>query len=259
MALRDVLLLNAAVVGALMTLTWLISLPIRNTGIVDIVWGFGFCVVAVTTRASADGVAGRQNLLTGLTVLWGLRLAGYLAWRNIGKPEDYRYAAMRRRAGARWPVQSLVTVFALQGLLLFVVALPIQLAQTTKSPSPGWLAGVGAALWLVGFIFESVGDFQLARFKGDPANAGRVMDRGLWRYTRHPNYFGDAVAHWGLFLVALSTPHGWLTALSPALMTFLLLRVSGVALLERSIGKRRPEYAEYQRRTSAFFPLPPKP
>lgn len=258
MAVHEVLLLNLGFVVALMVVSWLVSVPIRNTGIVDIVWGLGFCVVAVATRASADGVADRQNLLTALTLVWGLRLAGYLAWRNIGKPEDYRYAAMRRRAGGRWPVQSLVTVFILQGLLLLVVSLPVQLAQTATSPSPGWLAWIGTAVWGVGFLFESVGDYQLARFKSDPANSGRVMDRGLWRYTRHPNYFGDFCVWWGLFLICAEVGRAWVGVIGPLLMSILLLRVSGVALLEKSIGKRRAGYEEYVARTSAFFPRPPR-
>ena len=150
-------------------------------------------------------------------------------------------------------------MFTLQGVLQWLISLPLQVGAAAPGDAPlGALDALGVALFACGLAFETVGDAQLARFKADPANRGCVMDRGVWRYTRHPNYFGDAVAHWGLFAIALATPHGWLTVLSPALMTFLLLRVSGVALLERSIGKRRPEYAEYQRRTSAFFPLPPR-
>jgi steroid 5-alpha reductase family enzyme len=198
-------------------------------------------------------------LLGCLAGLWALRLAGYLLWRNAGHGEDPRYGAMRRHWGKRFPWISLATVFGLQGLLQWVVSLPLQVGVAAPGVAPlGALDVLGLALFAAGLGFETIGDLQLARFKADPANAGRVMDRGLWRYTRHPNYFGDALAHWGLFAIALATPLGWLTALSPVVMTFLLLRVSGVALLERSIGRRRPEYAEYRRRTSAFVPRPPR-
>ncbi len=153
---------------------------------------------------------------------------------------------------------SLATVFALQGVLIWLVSLPVQVANHGGAGGAALTGALGFGLWAVGLFFEAVGDLQLARFKADPENQGRVMDRGLWRYTRHPNYFGDACLWWGIWLVCLGSPGAAWTVLSPALMTFFLLRVSGVALLERSIGKRRPEYADYQRHTSAFFPLPPR-
>jgi steroid 5-alpha reductase family enzyme len=194
-----------------------------------------------------------------MTTVWGLRLGGYLAWRKRGAPEDFRYQAMRRRAGPRFFVLSLATVFGLQGVLLWVVSLPVQLGQIRVEPGLGAIAYTGIALWAVGFAFETVGDAQLARFKRDPDNAGRVMDRGLWRYTRHPNYFGDACVWWGIALVAAETGIGAVGIVGAVVMNVLLVRVSGVALLERSIGKRRPGYDEYVRRTSAFIPRPPRP
>ena len=247
-----------AIAGAMLAL-WLLSLALRDASIVDVWWGPGIALAACVALLSADAAPARSRLLASLAGLWGLRLGGYLLWRNAGHCEDPRYRAMRRHWGARFPWISLATVFGLQGLLQWVVSLPLQLGIAAPGAAPlGALDALGGVLFAGGLGFETLGDFQLARFKADPANAGRVMDRGLWRYTRHPNYFGDALAHWGLFAVALATPFGWMTALSPVLMTFLLLRVSGVALLERSIGKRRPEYAEYQRRTSAFLPMPPR-
>jgi steroid 5-alpha reductase family enzyme len=214
-------------------------------------------VIAVAAFVEA-GSGDRAALALALTLLWGLRLGGYLLWRNAGHGEDPRYQAMRRHWGARFPLVSLVTVFALQGVLMWFVSLPVQVA-IASTPTPfGALDALGALLFAIGLGFESVGDLQLARFKADPANAGRVMDRGLWRYTRHPNYFGDCLVWWGLFAIALATPAGVFTVLSPVAMTFLLLRVSGVALLERSIVKRRPEYRDYIERTSAFVPLPPR-
>ncbi len=246
------------VIAAVMVATWLLSLALKNASIVDIVWGLGFVAVAWAVRTQVDGVEARQNLLVALTSIWGLRLGGYLFWRNHGKGEDYRYKAMRKHWGPRFPVISLVTVFALQGVLMFVVSIGVQLGQTGDSPDIGVLAYVGVAIWLIGLSFETIGDLQLARFKKDPANAGQVMDRGLWKYTRHPNYFGDACVWWGIALVAAETPIGRWGLLGAAVMTFLLVRVSGVKLLEKSLGKRKPGYAEYIARTSSFFPLPPK-
>jgi len=196
--------------------------------------------------------------MTGLVCVWGLRLAGYLGWRNAGHGEDPRYVAMRRHWGPRFPLISLATVFALQGVLMWIVSLPVQLAQLEPGGPLGVLDAVGVLLFAVGLTFESVGDWQLARFKADPSNAGQVMDRGLWRYTRHPNYFGDFCVWWGLYAIALATPYGPYSIVGPIVMSVLLMRVSGVPMLERSIGKRRPGYAEYAKRTSAFFPRPPR-
>jgi steroid 5-alpha reductase family enzyme len=249
----------AAVVVALMALLWRVSLARADASIVDIAWGPGFAAIAVVAALVGDGVPQRRWLVAALTSLWGLRLGAYLAWRNRGKGEDWRYRAMRARHGDAFRWKSAYLVFGLQGALMWLVSLPLQVAAAAAKPvALGALDVAGVALFGLGFGFEAVGDWQLARFKADPANAGRVMERGLWRYTRHPNYFGDACVWWGLWLVAAATPSGWLTVLSPALMTFLLLRVSGVALLERGLARRRPEYADYVRRTSAFLPLPPR-
>ena len=250
---------SALAIAAAMLALWGLSLALRNASIVDIWWGPGIALAACIAWWTGGASHPRAALLVALAALWALRLGGYLLWRNAGHGEDPRYQAMRRRFGARFPWISLATVFTFQGVLQWIVSLPIQVGAAEPGGTPlGALDALGALLFACGIGFEAIGDAQLARFKALPENRGRVMDRGVWRYTRHPNYFGDALAHWGLFTIALATPHGWLTVLSPVLMTFLLLRVSGVALLERSIGKRRPEYAEYQRRTSAFFPLPPR-
>ena len=248
----------AITIVLLMVCTWLVSLAVKNASIVDIVWGFGFVAVAWAVRLRVDGVADRQNLLVALTSIWGLRLTGYLFWRNHGKGEDFRYVAMRRHWGPRFPLISLGTVFGLQGVLMFLVSLPVQLGQAGTEPDLGWLAFVGVAVWVVGLFFEAVGDAQLARFKKDPDSAGRVMDRGLWRYTRHPNYFGDACVWWGIALVAAETTVGRWGFVGAVVMTVLLRRVSGVTLLEKSLSKRRPGYADYVARTSAFVPRPPK-
>lgn len=249
----------AGAVAALMLVTWAASVVLRNASIVDIVWGFGFVVVAWAGWLAFDGYRPRQHLLVVLTTIWGLRLALYLAWRNHGKGEDWRYAAMRKRRPTAFWWRSLITVFALQGVLMWFVSLPVQLGQRPDERGAFTvLAPLGVALWLVGMVFETVGDLQLARFKSDPANKGKLLDTGLWRYTRHPNYFGDSAVWFGIYLVAASTASGALTILSPIVMTVLLLRVSGVPLLERSLQRRKPGYDDYVARTSSFFPRPPR-
>ncbi len=243
-----------------MLLLWLLSLRLRDASIVDIWWGPGFvsiAVVAFLLGAGGDPARGRLVLL--MAAAWGLRLGAYLFWRNAGKGEDYRYQAMRRHYGERFGRVSLVSVFALQGALMWFISLPLQVAQTGGATGGlGALDALGSAVFAAGLLCEALGDLQLARFKSDPANAGRVMDRGLWRYTRHPNYFGDCLAWWGIWLVACGAPGGVYTLASPLLMTYLLLRVSGVALLERGLVKRKPGYADYIARTSAFIPRPPR-
>ena len=187
--------------------------------------------------------------------MWGLRLGAYIFWRNRGKGEDYRYRRWRERAGDGFWWRSYFQVFLMQGALLWVISAPLLAAEYNQDPGhfrP--LDAIGALVWCVGFFFESVGDWQLARFKSDPANKGKVMRGGLWAYTRHPNYFGDATLWWGFYIIAAGTTDGWLTVFAPLLMTALLLRVSGVALLERTITERRPQYREYIASTSGFIP-----
>ena len=257
-ATANPLAVAALTIAAIMLATWVISLIVKNASIVDVVWGLGFVAVAWAVRLSVDGLSARQNLLVAMTTVWGLRLGGYLFWRNHGKGEDYRYKAMRKHWGPRFGLISLVTVFALQGTLMFFVSLPVQLGQLRTTPSLGALAWVGVAVWLIGLFFEAVGDAQLARFKKNPANAGTVMNKGLWKYTRHPNYFGDACVWWGIALVAAEVPIGRWGFIGAAVMTLFLRRVSGVTLLEKSLVKRREGYVDYVARTSPFVPRPPK-
>ncbi|MCY4271480.1 MAG: DUF1295 domain-containing protein [bacterium] len=248
----------AAVIAGLMVAVWAISVAVRDASIVDILWGFGFVAVAWASLLVTDGHGVRAVLLAAMATTWGLRLAIYLGIRNLGKGEDYRYQSMRRRAGDRFWITSLYRVFGLQGAVMWVVSLPLQLgiSEAGRGWAPLWV--VGAAVFVVGFGFEAVGDWQLARFKADPASAGQVMDRGLWRYTRHPNYFGDAVAWWGIGLVAASTPIGAIGLIGPAVITLFLLRVSGVPMLERALTKNRTGYADYMQNTSSFIPRRPK-
>ncbi|MDE0606341.1 MAG: DUF1295 domain-containing protein [Acidimicrobiaceae bacterium] len=244
--------------GGLMAGCWLVSIFKRDASIVDPLWPMVYVLMAWSLWLWSDGAeGGRSVLMLVMVSLWGLRLGAYLTVRKWGAPEDFRYQAMRRRWQPFW-LWSLPVVFALQGLLAVVVSVPVQAVLADSEASAlGWLDWVGAVIWAVGLVFESVGDEQLRRFKADEANRGKVMDRGLWRYTRHPNYFGDSVVWWGIWVVAVAAG-AWWSAVGPLLMTFLLLRVSGVTLLERSINKRRPGYAEYATRTSAFIPMPPR-
>jgi steroid 5-alpha reductase family enzyme len=247
--------LSAAVVVVFMLACWLLSLRLRDVSIVDVAWGLALVLVAVVCAVAGDGSDDRRLLILVLVGVWGLRLAFYIGRRKLRHPgEDHRYAAVRERYGDRFPLVSLYWVFGLQALLVLVVALPIY-GVSASDDALGALDWIGVALWLFGLAFESVGDAQLARFKADPSNKGRIMDRGLWRYTRHPNYFGELVVWWGIYLVALGAGAWW--ALPSALvMTALLTRVSGKDHLERSM-KERPGYREYVARTSGFVPLPP--
>lgn len=234
---------------------WLLSLPTRNASLADIFWGPGFVLIAWLSFANTDGYLGRKLLLALCTTAWGLRLALHIAWRNWGQGEDRRYQAWRAKRGASFWWVSLFSVFLTQALLLWVVSLSVQLGQA--APTPARLTGfdlLGALIWTVGFLFEAVADWQLTRFKADPANRGKVMNRGLWRYSRHPNYFGESLMWWGIFAITLATPYGWWALISPVVITFLLLKVSGVVLLEKDIGERRPEYRAYRETTSAFIP-----
>lgn len=213
------MLAAALAIVTVMLTTWIISVLIKNASIVDITWGFGFVVVAWTVRLTVEGDTARQNLLVALVTLWGLRLALYLAKRNLGHGEDFRYVLMRRKHGAKFPWVSLYTVFGLQGALMWAVSLPVQLGQADDGVSVGPVAVIGVVLWVIGFVFETVGDAQLARFKKDPANAGKVMDRGLWSLTRHPNYFGDAVQWWGIGLIAAEAGTAAIGLIGPVVMT----------------------------------------
>lgn len=233
---------------------WLISLAKRDVSIVDSMWSLMFLVCMFGYLSVTDPIIPRSGVVLCLVLLWAVRLAAYITWRNWGEGEDYRYRRMRQNNSPHFQFKSIYIVFGLQAVLAWFISLPLLAAVTGNAPL-GIIDALGVCVWLIGFAFESVGDFQLASFRADPANKGRVLDTGLWRFTRHPNYFGDFCVWWGFFLIALSAG-GWWSIVSPLLMTFLLLKVSGVAMLEKDISKRRPEYESYVSQTNAFFPGP---
>ncbi len=250
------LLINAGVVTLLMLTLWIGSILCRNASIVDAFWGFGFVLVAWTTFWMTEPQQ-RSVLLPALTTIWGMRLSLFLTWRNWGLPEDFRYRSMRDKHGTRFWLVSLLTVFVLQGLVMWIVSLPLQTARAMKEGTTV-LVVIGVLLWLIGILFEGVGDWQLARFRSVAGNKGSVLNRGLWRYTRHPNYFGDFCVWWGLFVVCVQ--HGapvW-SVVGPVVMSILLMKFSGVALLEKSLKKAKPDYAEYVAATNAFLPWLPR-
>jgi steroid 5-alpha reductase family enzyme len=253
----DLFLASGLAILVMMTALWLVSLWLKDASIVDICWGIGFVVVTWLAFALAPGYLPRKQLGATLVAIWGLRLAWHIARRNRGKGEDFRYAKWRTEYGASWPWRSFFQVFLLQGVLMWIISAPLLAAQTSGFPAiltPMDL--IGAGLWGLGFLIEALADRQLARFKSNPANRGQLLTTGLWKFSRHPNYFGEAVIWWGFYLIALAAGYGW-TVFSPTLMTWLLVRVSGVAMLERTL-QHKPGYAEYMRKTSAFIPWFPK-
>lgn len=245
--------------AALIVATWLVGRRLRRFAIIDVVWGLGFVVAAAVTfvASAGHGDDGRRWLLLVLTAAWGLRLAGYLAWRQRDGAEDPRYTALLERAPAgKGELHMLTRVYVFQLVVMFLVAM-VQVVGMFATGPLTWVAWLGVAVWAVGMFFEVVGDAQLAAFKADPANRGRIMDRGVWAWTRHPNYFGDTAVWWGLFLVTASSWPGVLTVLSPLLMTWALAFRTGKPLTEKRMAGR-PGWAEYAARTSSFIPRPPR-
>jgi steroid 5-alpha reductase family enzyme len=252
-------LIIGLVILILMTFLWLVSLALKNSSIVDIFWGTGFVISAWTAFAlTPEGFEGRKWLLVILTSIWGLRLTLHILTRNWSKGEDFRYQVWRKEAGAAWWWRSFFKVFLLQGILMWIIGTPLLRAQISATPAQlTWLDYLAIPIWLVGFFFEAAGDWQLARFKANPVNKGKVLNTGVWRYTRHPNYFGDATQWWAFYLIALAAG-GWWTIFSPLLMTLFLMRVSGVTLLEKTLKDTKPGYKEYVESTSEFIPWFPK-
>lgn len=241
----------------LVTLLWLLSIYLKNVSIVDIFWGFGFVVVNAFYFFKLDEPQLRNWLLLCLVSIWGLRLTIYLAIRNIGKPEDYRYQQFRKDYGEqRYWWFSYFQVFLLQGALIMIVSLPLLHIQTTLTQF-WWLDYVAIVIWVIGFVFEAGGDYQLYRFKQNLNNKGKVLNTGFWRYTRHPNYFGDAAVWWSCALFSIAAGGYW-QIIGSIIMTLLIIKVSGVAMLERSLKDKKPKYKEYIKNTNAFIPWFPK-
>jgi steroid 5-alpha reductase family enzyme len=243
---------------AMATVTWATSLVKRDASIADSLWPLLF--LAATLGFAALGEENGPRWIPALILIgaWALRLCAYITWRNWGQPEDRRYRAIRERNQPHYELKSLIVVFWLQAALAWIIAWPV--LPVVKSAAPLiWLDILGIVLFNVGLVFQAIADFQLTRFKADPTQHGRVMDRGLWRYSRHPNFFAEFVVWWSLYLLAISAHAPIWTILSPLLISFLLIKVSGIPLLEADIAERRPGYREYIERTSAFLPWPPKP
>ena len=243
----------------LMTILWVISTILKNVSIVDIFWGLGFIVAATFYFTSTGGYLPRKIIILTLVSFWGLRLSSYITWRNRGKGEDFRYREFRKKYGAKryWWI-SFFQTFLLQGILMWLISAPLLGAQFYgQDKRLGIFDFAGILFWIVGFIFEAGGDFQLARFKSDTSNKGKILDTGFWRYTRHPNYFGDSSVWWGFGLICLGAG-SYLSVAGSLLMTAMIIKVSGVALLEKSLTGKKPEYREYIEKTSAFIPWFPK-
>ena len=238
--------------------TWFIIGVIKGRNdVADIAWGGGFICAALTALLTGGQAEGRTLLVFLLVTVWGLRLMLHISFRNHGKPEDHRYQNWRREWGDNYLLRSFLQVFILQGFLLLVISIPVTYTIFRNGPPLGFYDGLGFCIWLFGFLFEAIGDFQLLQFKKDPANKGCIMKIGLWRYTRHPNYFGEVTLWWGIFFICLGVPGSFWTVIGPLTITYLILKVSGTPLLEKKYMDNL-EYAEYIKQTSSFFPLPPK-
>lgn len=255
--MTDVLLYSGITIFIFMNLMFLLALGLKDNSIVDVGWGIGFILVVIVSLWSSHNSSYEALVLTAVILIWGLRLAGYIAKRNKGRGEDFRYRKWREEWGKNVVWRSYFQVFMLQGAIMFVIALPVMIGIYSGTDYLGIVEFLGILIWGLGFFFEAVGDFQMYRFKKKASNKGKIMRYGLWRYTRHPNYFGEAIMWWGIFLIVVNNGYVFFTIISPILLTFLLLRVSGVTMLEKKYDNN-PEYQEYIQNTSSFIPSPPK-
>lgn len=247
------------IIMVMMTLLWVLSVILKNVSIVDLFWGFGFVVASGFYFLNTDGFLARKVILMSLVAVWGLRLSAYLSWRNYRRGEDFRYREFRMKYGeARYWWISFFQTFLLQGVLMWLISAPLLGAQYYGPDKPiGFFDYIGLLFWLTGFLFEAGGDLQLALFKSDPRNRGKVLDKGFWRYTRHPNYFGDTSVWWGYGFICIASG-SYLPVLGSLLMTVLIIKVSGVTLLEKTLKEQKPGYKEYVEKTSTFIPWFPK-
>ena len=251
------LLIAACVVFVYVNVIHLIALVKKDNGIMDAAWGPGFVAVMWFGLLTGTGATPRSLLLASLITLWGVRLCVHILIRNAGRGEDFRYRHWRETWGRWFHLRSYLQIFMLQGFFMVMVAMPVIVVNSQAGGALGWLDALGCLVWLIGFSFEAVGDYQLLRFMKNPLNRGQIMRSGVWRTTRHPNYFGEATLWWGCFLIAASVPNGLWALVSPIVIDWLLLYVSGIPMLEKKYADR-PEYQAYKRTTSAFFPWFPK-
>ena len=252
---------NAAIVLAAVLSLWLVSIPLRDVSIIDMFFAVILLAVALASYGLADGAEGRKRLIVAMVAIWAVRITVHLVRRNWGHGEDPRYTKLRSWVAddRSFVWLSLTKVFLLQGVVLWFVSLPVQVGQLIAVPAHiGWIAWAGAGIWAIGLIFEVVADAQLTRFRADPDNRGKVLNTGLWKYSRHPNYFGELCVWWGLFLVACDHPLGILTIAGPLLYTHLIVNVTGQATLDKKLAKSRPGYKEYMETTSGMIPMPPR-
>jgi steroid 5-alpha reductase family enzyme len=256
-----IFIINICAIMLLMLTGWLISLAVKNAALADRIWGLGFILVAWVTFIQVGHDAAKTMMIPALTTIWGLRLFIHISWRSRGKGEDPRYGAMRKKHGKAFWIISLFKVFIVQGLFMWTISFVVQYGQAARYDAAINAFDIaGMLIWTVGLFFESVSDWQLARFISNHENRGKIMNRGLWKYSRHPNYFGESCIWWGMFIIVLQAPGGIVTIISPLLITYTLLRVSGVTLMERTIFGDNPDYKKYVESTSSFIPwLPKKP
>ncbi len=254
----SVYLEGLAVISIFAVATWLLSIRLKDVSIVDSAWSIMFLAAAIVYLISINDFGFKNIIVLTLVLVWALRLSIHLTWRNWGEPEDHRYVEIRRKYSPNFPLKSLYIIFLFQAVLAWIISLPL-LGAITLSFEPSLtstlLFAIGVGLWFIGMFFETVADYQLANFKNKSSNHGKVMAKGLWKYSRHPNYFGECVIWWGFYLIALSVG-AWWSIISPLIMTWLLLKFSGVVMLEETITERRPDYKEYIDRTNAFIPGP---
>lgn len=251
------LLLISVIIFFFVTGFYLLALRTKNNTVADIAWGIGIIVIAYATLFIHGANSARQLLVTMLVLFWGVRLAAYILIRSRGKKEDFRYKQWREKWGKSWKIKSYLQVFLLQGALMILVSFPVIFTNTYSGASLGLFDRVGVLMWIIGFYFEAVGDYQLIRFKQNKKNEGKIMTAGLWKYTRHPNYFGESLMWWGIYAIALSNFNAWWTIVGPLFITYSLLKVSGVTLLEKKYQNNK-SYQEYQKNTSSFIPWFPK-
>lgn len=257
MELIDAIWISVLVIFCYMTTMFFIALIRKDNSIADIVWGLGFIVVALTILIINGEYAIRQLLVTTLVILWGMRLSVRIFIRNKGKGEDFRYRKWRQDWGKFWIIRSYIQVFIIQGLMMFLIAVPFIIINSVGGNGLYWLDVLGMMVWFVGFFFETIGDYQLDSFIKNPSNKGKILDTGLWRFSRHPNYFGEVVQWWGIFIVAIAVPEGWFGIIGPLTISILILKISGIPLLEKAMSEN-PAYQAYKEKTSVFFPLLPK-